>query len=128
MNETDYRAAVQAAGKAWIVLPLFRGRDYSMTMRFRDVDYSAATFAAQIRQRPDSAGDPVLSFTAGTPTFADGDTTVQMTLTDTETAAVAAAAETGLVSKFYWDFKVTAGGLVDTIAAGPVQFIGRVTV
>jgi hypothetical protein len=127
MNEADYRAAVQAARKAWIPLQLFRGRDYSLTMRFRDVDYSAATFAAEVRQRPDSAGDPLLSFTTGTPVYAGGDTTVALRIADTETAAVAAAAETGLVTKFYWDFKVTAGGLVDTIAAGPVQFIGRVT-
>ncbi|MFN3819956.1 hypothetical protein [Blastomonas sp.] len=127
MNEAEYRVAVQAARKAWIPLQVFRGRDYVLTLRFRNVDYSAAAIAAEVRNLPDSAGDPLLSFTVGTPVYSGGDTLIPLNITDSETGGVPAAAETGLVAKFYWDIKITVGGLVDTIAAGPVQFIGRVT-
>lgn len=127
MNEQEYKAAVLAADKAWLEEQVFRGTDVSLTFDFADIDYSGATFAAQLRLTPDAAGDPVVAFTVGTPTFTGGNTSVAFTLTDTQTDALPAAAETGRVLRLYADFKITAGGLVDRFAAGVFLIIPKVT-
>lgn len=127
MNEQEYKSAVLAANKAWLEEPLFRGTDYALTFVFNDIDYSSATFSAQLRLTPDAAGAPIVSFTVGTATFSGGDTTVAFTLTDTQTDALPAAAETGKTLRLYGDFKITVGGLVDRIAAGVFPIIPKVT-
>lgn len=127
MNEQEYKSAVLAADKQWLEEKLFRGTDYSLTFVFEDIDYSAATFAAQLRLTPDAAGDPIVAFTVSTPTFSGGDTTVVFTLTDTQTDALPAASETGKVLRVYGDFKITIGGLIDLHAAGAFDIIGKVT-
>lgn len=125
MNEAEYKSAVLAAGKAWLEEQVFRGTDFSLTFNFGDIDYSGATFAGQLRLTPDAAGDPVASFTVGTPTFSGGDTSVVFSLSDSVTYPP--AAEPGRTLKLYMDFKITAGGLVDRFAAGVLTVIGKVT-
>lgn len=127
MNEAEYKAAVLAADKAWLEEQLFRGTDYSLTFNFGEIDYSGATFAGQLRLTPDAAGDPVTSFTVGTPTLIGSDTSVVFTLSDTVTDELPAAAEPGRTLRLYMDFKITTGGLVDRFAAGVLTVIGKVT-
>lgn len=127
MNEQEYRSAVLAAKKAWLEEQLFRGTDYALTFNFNDVDLSGATFSGQLRLTPDADGDPVVSFTVGTPSFSGGDTTVAFTLTDTQADALPAASETGKTLRVYGDFKITVGGLIDRFAAGVFTIIPKVT-
>lgn len=125
MIEAEYKRAVQAAKKAWLEEQVFRGDDFKLTFNFAEADYSAATFAAQIRQTPDADGDPVAAFTVGTAVFADGDTSVAFSLPDDLT--LPAAAEQGRTAKLYMDFKITFGGVTERFAAGSLTIIGKVT-
>lgn len=127
MNEAEYKAAVLAAGKGWLTPALFRGADYSITFNFKEIDYSAATFAAQLRLTPDADGDPVAAFSVGTPTFSGGDTQIVFRLTRTQTDALPPAAEAGRTLKLFADFKITVGGLTDRFAAGAFTITGKVT-
>lgn len=127
MNEQEYKTAVLAARKAWLEEPIFRGTDHTITFVFADLNYSAATFSGQLRLVPDAAGDPIVAFTVGTPVFSGGDTTVTYTLTDTQTDALPAAAETGRILRVYGDFKITAAGVVDRFAAGVFPILPKVT-
>lgn len=125
MNEAEYKAAVLAANKAWLEEQVFRGTYFGLTFNFQDVDYSGATFAAEVRLTPDTAGDPVASFSVGTPTFSGGDTSVLFSLASSVTYP--AASEPGRTLKLYMDFKITNGGLVERFAAGSLTVIGKVT-
>lgn len=127
MNEAEYKAAVLGANKQWLEERLFRGTDYSLTFVFEDIDYSAATFAGQLRLTPDAEGDPVVEFLVSAPIFTGGDTTVTYTLNDSETDSLPAASEPGKILRLYGDFKITASGLVDRHAAGAFVIIGKVT-
>jgi hypothetical protein len=127
MDEKEYRAAVRAARKAWFELSIRRGDDYVLTWIFNNIDYSASTFAAQIRLVPDASGDAVAHWTVGTPIFAGGNTTVTFALSKTETAALPAAREPGRNARFYSDFKKTTGGQVRSFAAGALNIFGRIT-
>lgn len=127
MIESEYKTAVLAASKAWLDEQVFRGDDYPMTFVFHGVDYSAASFAGQLRLNPDAAGAPVAAFSGGSPSFVGGNTTVIFTLTDTQTDDLPAATETGRIAKLYMDFKITAGGLTERFAAGVLTVIGKVT-
>lgn len=125
MNEAEYKAAVLAGDKAWLEEQVFRGTYFGLTFNFGDVDYSGATFAGEVRLTPDAAGDPVASFTVGTPTFSGGDTSVLFALASSVTYPP--ASEPGRTLKLYMDFKITNGGLIERFAAGSLTVIGKVT-
>jgi hypothetical protein len=112
-------------GAAEVNLAVARGRNFPGEIVFQDINYSASTFTAAIRQFPDQAGAALASFVIGTPTFAGGNTTFTFTLSDTVTAALPAAPETGDSVVLFWDLIRTSGGVKTTCFYGEFTVYGR---
>ena len=112
-------------GAAEVPLGVARGRDFVDDIVVEGVDWSADTFAAAIRAFPDQAGAALASFTIGAPTFTGGNTIISFSLTDTQTAALPAAPETGDNVILFWDFERTSGGLKSTLFYGPFTVHGK---
>ena len=125
MISNEFKAAVARRGAAFRQLTMFRNEDFDQTIVFKDVDFSADSFAAQIRHLPDSGGAPLAAIAIDGPDFALGDTTIVLSL-DLVAGVVGglpAAPETGQNAVFYWDLTRTSGGRTRTLFAGPVVVI-----
>ncbi|MDK2758792.1 MAG: hypothetical protein KYX66_18870 [Blastomonas fulva] len=125
MIGNDFKAAVARRGAAFRQLTMFRNEDFDQTIVFKDVDFSADTFAAMIRHLPDSGGAPLATIDIDGPTFALGDTTIGLSLglISGVVGNLPAAPETGQNAIFYWDLQRTSGGKTRTLFAGPVVVI-----
>ncbi|WP_031317738.1 hypothetical protein [Blastomonas sp. CACIA14H2] len=130
MIGNDFKAAIARRGAVYRELTMFRNEDFDQTIVFKDVDFSADTFAAQIRHLPDSGGAPLASFEIEGPTFSLGDTslTLSLDLVGNVVGDLPAAPETGQNAVFYWDLSRTSGGRTRTLFAGPVTVIPGSTI
>lgn len=125
MISNDFKAAITRRGAAYRELTMFRNEDFDQTIVFKDVDFSADTFAAQVRHLPDSGGAPLAAFNIDGPRFVLGDTslTLSMDLISSVVGNLPAAPETGQNAIFYWDLQRTSSGRTRTLFAGPVVVI-----
>lgn len=125
MIGNDFKAAIARRGAVYREMTVFRNEDFDQTIVFKDVDFSADVFAAQIRHLPDSGGAPLANFAIAGPTFALGDTTITLSLdlVDGVVGDLPAAPETGQNAVFYWDLTRTSGGRTRTLFAGPLTVI-----
>jgi hypothetical protein len=125
MIGNDFKAAIARRGAAYRQLTVFRTEDFAQMIVFKDVDFSADSFAAQIRHLPDSGGAALASFTISGPTFALGDTSITLGLgrIGGVVGGLPAAPETGQNAVFYWDLQRTSGGSTRTLFAGPLIVI-----
>ena len=130
MIGSDFKAAIARRGAVYRDLTMFRNEDFDQTIVFKDVDFSADTFEAQIRHLPDSGGAPLAAFTIDGPDFALGDTTITLSLdlVDGVVGDLPASPETGQNAIFYWDLIRTSGGRTRTLFAGPVTVIPGSTI
>lgn len=114
-------------GAALANLGVARGRDFPGSVRILG-DYSADTFAGQVRALPDDA-TLVAAMTVATPVFDGEYTSFDMTITDTVLAGgtVPAPSRPGANVVLYWDLERTSGGIKTTFLHGTFTIFGRVT-
>ena len=105
-----------------------RGRDFNDTLIITG-DLSSDTFEGEVRMRPDASGDAILTMTVGTPAFADGVTTVALSITDTDLASVdvPAGAPAGGDVTLHYDILRTSGGLKTAAIFGEFIIFGSIT-
>lgn len=103
---------------AYVPLEVNRHVPFSEEIRFVGFDYSAASFAAQIRETRSVTGTPWLTFSFSAPSVVDEEgvnvTTVTMTATKTLVDAIPATGsgtdtERGDDLKAWWDLLITPG-------------------
>lgn len=121
----DFKAAIARRGAVFRQLTMFRNEDFDQTIVFKNVDFSADTFAAQIRHLPDSGGGPLAEMEIAGPTVQSGDTliTLSLDLIGSAVGGLPDSPETGQNAVFYWDLTRTSDGRTRTLFAGPVVVI-----
>ena len=125
MIGNDFKAAIARRGAAFRQLTMFRNEDFDQALVFKDVDFTADTFAAQIRHLPDSGGAALATLSIDGPDLVGDDTviTLSLDLVSGVVGGLPAAPETGQNAVFYWDLQRTSGGRTRTLFAGPVVVI-----
>lgn len=113
-------------GSARVPLGVRRGDDFTGRLIVNDLDWTGDTFAAQLRVSTNASGDPLATFTVGTPTLSGGNTVVEFTLSDTVTAATPGN-DPNEDAVFYYDLTRTSGGITSTIIFGEFTVYGGVT-
>lgn len=114
-------------GAARWPLGMSRGRDFSDTIEIEG-DLTADTFTGQVRAYPDAPGDPILSFTVGSPTLIDGVTTVALSIPVSALASASLPISfAGSDIELAYDIKRVSGGIAKTFLYGPFTIHGSVT-
>lgn len=113
-------------GAAIIDLYANRWTDFSEDVVINN-DLTGATFEAEIRELPDTPGDPVQTITISAPSIVGNVTSFTMSITEGDMADMPSASVLGADKTLYWDMKMTTGGMSRILFAGRFIVLAGVT-
>lgn len=124
---SNWPQLIKAAGGHYAPLSVFNDEPFVTTLTIKNVDYSGAAYSGSIRAAFEASSAVLETFTFGTPTFAGGDTVVEVSISEADIEALRESYgdDPGAVQTLFYSIKVTpSGGDKRTFFAGEFNLMG----